>query len=193
MRSSCPCPAPTCTMPCVPRGCMQVRAIVVVRSGADGVECEVVSATEHEIRVSVHGTSEPAPEPDVTLFAGLTKGHKMDLTVEKCVEIGVARHSPRLLRALDRPARRGQSAQTRHALAARRPAAAAQSQRSFVPEVEAPISWWRSSERIAEYRCRPRRVGGVQTASRWEMRRDPCPLTDAVAVLVGPEGGLTCR
>jgi 16S rRNA (uracil1498-N3)-methyltransferase len=145
---------------------------------------------EHEVRLdrlggrlaeaSVLSSRRPARESalDLVLAPALLKGAKMDLVVEKAVELGVRRIAPFVSRhALGQGARIDRW--RRIALAA-----AKQSGRTAVPEVDPPRALgdllrtgWPGLKLIA-----------------WEGERD-APLTTlpehaaAVVVIVGPEGG----
>jgi 16S rRNA (uracil1498-N3)-methyltransferase len=148
------------------------------------------TGTEHEVRierVGGHGADaiiltshHPARESplDLTLVPALLKGAKMDFVIEKATELGVRRVVPLQSRyALDRGGR--VERWRRIALAA-----AKQSGRTHVPEVDAPAP-------IADVIARA--WPGLRLMA-WEGERE-APLTalparaDAVVVLVGPEGG----
>ena len=62
-----------------------------------GHVCEVcVLAAEEPISVELVARAEPRKEPRVLLVQGLAKGDKMDLIVEKAVEVGVSEIVPAL-------------------------------------------------------------------------------------------------
>lgn len=134
------------------------------------------------------------PSPAVTLVQGLAKGEKMDAVVRQATEIGVSRVVPlaaeRSVVRLDE--RRAAARLDRWRRIASE--AAKQSQRAEVPEIT-PVS------RIEEL---PAVLGGARVAVCWEDAEDapgihaaiggaaPGPA-GAVAVVVGPEGGLTAE
>jgi 16S rRNA (uracil1498-N3)-methyltransferase len=153
-------------------------------------ECDVESVTPHELRVVVAGSRAPVPEPHVTLFAGVTKGHKMDLTVEKSVEIGVAAIVPVMSeRSIVRWSAE-KAAEKRERWQRVAASAAAQSRRQFVPEIESPIRLEDVVGRVSDYSV---------FMVAWEDGGDarvsdvvaPLGAGEPAAVLVGPEGGLT--
>jgi 16S rRNA (uracil1498-N3)-methyltransferase len=147
---------------------------------------------EHEVRLerlggrvaeaSILGSRRPARESslDLVLAPALLKGTKMDLVVEKAVELGVRRIAPFLSqRAL------GQGARTerwrRIALAA-----AKQSARTAVPQVDAPVP--------LDTLVRTPWPGLRLLAWEGEHEQPVAALpaeTAAVVVVVGPEGGFT--
>lgn len=163
--------------------------------GSDARAWEFVIGTI--ARDAAHGTpvrvSTPRPGPRVTLIQGLAKGDKMDLVIEKAVELGVDAIHPvvfeRSVVRLDE--RKAVARGERFRRIAH--AAARQSQRDHVPNVTDPIHErdlvallsafdvvlvaWEGAEGVP----------GVRDALR---RADVQP--DArVALVVGPEGGLT--
>lgn len=135
--------------------------------------------------------------PAVTLVQGLAKGEKMDAVVRQATEIGVSRVVPlaaeRSVVRLDE--RRAAARLDRWRRIASE--AAKQSQRAEVPEIT-PVS------RIEEL---PAVLGGARVAVCWEDAEDapgihaaiggatpgPGPVVTPVAVVVGPEGGLTAE
>ena len=54
-------------------------------------ECEILSISKEEVLCKIISKSESSSEPNikVTLFQGLPKAQKMDIIVQKCVEIGI--------------------------------------------------------------------------------------------------------
>jgi 16S rRNA (uracil1498-N3)-methyltransferase len=135
----------------------------------------------HGAEATIVATRTPPREAtlDLTLAPALLKGTKMDLVVEKATELGVRRIVPMISeRALGRGAR----IERWRRIAV---AAAKQSGRTRVPEVEAPVA-------LAELVRRP--WPGLRLVA-WEDEHD-VPLTalsaraDAVVAVLGPEGGL---
>jgi len=131
-----------------------------------------------------------APRPEsplaLTLIQGVCRGERMDLVVQKAVELGAARILP-VLTARSVPRLDGARAARRHAhWQAVAAAAAEQCGRAVVPEVAPPSP------------LREALAGATLPAVRYLL--DPAagagpralpPLGAAAALLVGPEGGLT--
>jgi 16S rRNA (uracil1498-N3)-methyltransferase len=124
------------------------------------------------------------------LFAGVTKGHKMDLTVEKSVEIGVAAIVPVMSeRSIVRWSAE-KAAEKRERWQRVAASAAAQSSRQFIPAIESPVALEDVVERVGDF---------AAFMVAWEDSGDalvsdvlaPLGADELVAVLVGPEGGLT--
>ena len=164
--------------------------IVVVAAGA----ARVVRLTQ--VGEAVRGVvlaEVPAPAlPRVTLVQALVKGEKMDTVIRQTTELGVTRVVPfdaeRSVVRLDAAKADSRAARWRRVAAE----AAKQSQRTDIPEVTTPVP-------AAE-------VPGILTADVvlvcWEEEGAALGIGDAlsaagagagtsVAVIVGPEGGLT--
>jgi 16S rRNA (uracil1498-N3)-methyltransferase len=132
---------------------------------------------------------ESEPSLKITLFQGLPKNDKMELIIQKCVELGVYDIVPvqterSVARINDKS---GRKADRWHNIAE---AAAKQCGRGFVPEVSEPVTFKSAVERAVE----------LKTAfMAYENERDfgiaqffaSCPAMDAVGVFIGPEGGFT--
>lgn len=132
-------------------------------------------------------------EPRVTLFQGLAKGDKLDLVVEKLTEIGVAAIVPvafaRSVVRLDAERAAKRTERLRRVAAA----AAKQSQRAFVPSVAEPVD-------VSDL---PALLSGFDLALvAWEDAEGAPGIAEAfraarlgadaaIAMVVGPEGGLT--
>lgn len=75
------------------RNVLRLKAMDRIEVSCDGTNylCEIVEITKEYVKaniVSIYiGISEPSI--NITLFQGLTKASKMDLVIQKCVEIGV--------------------------------------------------------------------------------------------------------
>ncbi|MBN1192379.1 MAG: 16S rRNA (uracil(1498)-N(3))-methyltransferase [Coriobacteriia bacterium] len=166
---------------------------IVMVSGGRG---RIVRLTEVGERVSGAVVGElPAPQlPRVTLVQGLAKGEKMDAVIRQVTEIGVSRVVPfaaaRSVVKLD-PARAVARAERWRRIAAE---AAKQSQRANVPTVTDPV----------EASGLPGLLEGSLVLVCWEEATGLPGIGEAlqllaserdtdVAVVVGPEGGLTAE
>ena len=130
-----------------------------------------------------------AAGPRITLYQGLPKGDKMDLILQKATELGVAEIVPfAAARSVPR-VRKGEenvrlARWQRIALEAAR-----QSGRTSIPTV----SWGGGLEEVL------RRSGDAAKLLLWEEERDNrlketlarLPLPETIALIIGPEGGLT--
>jgi 16S rRNA (uracil1498-N3)-methyltransferase len=165
--------------------------IVVVDPTAIAFDVEVAAADREGVTGLVVAALPARPLPVVTLLLGMPKGGKADLVVEKATEIGVTRILPVVTaRSVVRPEETAPKRVERWRRIAA--AAAAQSQRTSIPVVEAPVGFEAALVAVASFdRC----------LVAWEESADPgiggalagAAANDSVAVLVGPEGGLTAE
>ena len=177
-----------------------IRNVLRMRTGeevliADGqgaeYRCKLTELGENEVRAQIlwklDGNAELASA--VTLFQGLPKSDKMDLIVQKCVELGVDRIVPvstkRAVVKLD--AKKEQTRLKRWNTISE--SAAKQSGRGVIPEVSGVMSFGKALEEAkkldvllipyerAEHMAETRRVMG-------EIRPG-----QSVGIFIGPEGG----
>lgn len=148
--------------------------------------CTIVAVEKERVALSVDAAAPSSSEPSlaVTLYMGLPKGDKMELIIQKAVELGVTAIVPvatsRCIVKLD-----GKDAAKKQARWQRIAAeAAGQSGRGIIPIVETPISW---KEALA-------RFGTEQTLLCYEGGGAPIgtlvtPADTTVSLVIGPEGG----
>ena len=148
--------------------------------------CTVTAVEKERVTLSVDAATPSSSEPSlaVTLYMGLPKGDKMELIIQKCVELGVTAIVPvamsRCIVKLD-----GKDAAKKQArwqkIAAE---AAGQSGRGIIPTVETPITWKQALARFAtEYTLLCYEGGGAPIGQL------VTPDHKAVSLVVGPEGG----
>ena len=171
---------------------MRTEEEVLIADG-QGAEyrCKLIELSENEVRAQIlwklDGNAELASA--ITLFQGLPKSDKMDLIVQKCVELGVDRIVPvstkRAVVKLD--AKKEQTRLKRWNTISE--SAAKQSGRGVIPEVSGVMSFGKALEEAkkldvllipyerAEHMAETRRVMG-------EIRPG-----QSVGIFIGPEGG----
>jgi len=131
------------------------------------------------------------PKVRVTLYQGLPKGQKLELVIQKCVELGIARIVPVIT---DRVVVKLDSGDAeRKALRWRKIAeeAAKQSGRGIIPEITVPIDFRRACDESQD---------SVKVIL-WEMERENSlrrvlegrGKSQRISVLIGPEGGLSVK
>lgn len=154
-------------------------------SGTD-YGCRITSLTDGEVQAQVLYRTPTASEPtvSVTLYQGLPKSEKMDLIVQKCVEIGITRIVPvGMARSIVKlNAAEGAKKQARWQKIAA--SAAEQSGRGIVPEVAEPISFKQMLAAVEQERTITFYEGGGRPLSELVNAE-----TKAVSLVVGPEGG----
>jgi 16S rRNA (uracil1498-N3)-methyltransferase len=135
---------------------------------------EILDRTEHR-----------RPRPEVAVYQGAAKGHKVDGVVERLAELGVAAvqvYSSR--RAVVRWDDKGERLRLRWASIAQ--AAAKQAHSPWLVETGSPLDWGDLTRRVAEE---------SSAIVLWEgaslpLRTALLDGVDRVALVVGPEGGL---
>lgn len=176
------------------RNVLRMRAdeevLIADGQGAE-YRCKLIELNENEVRAQIlwklDGNAELASA--ITLFQGLPKSDKMDLIVQKCVELGVNRIVPvstkRAVVKLD--AKKEQTRLKRWNTISE--SAAKQSGRGVIPEVSGVMSFGKALEEAkkldvllipyerAEHMAETRRVMG-------EIRPG-----QSVGIFIGPEGG----
>ena len=162
-------------------------------NGVDGKEyrCGIDSFTEDEVLCSLRFIKEDGMElpARVTLFQGLPKGDKMELIVQKTVELGIARIVPvttkRSVVKLDEKKALARTARWQSIAEA----AAKQSRRGIVPAVEKACSLKEALEQAADMDVKlmpyELSVGMARTRQLIEAVRPG----QKIAVFIGPEGG----
>jgi 16S rRNA (uracil1498-N3)-methyltransferase len=176
----------------------KIRVVLRMQSGAaiEAVDSAGVSyagtITVEADAVSVHldAVLERAVEPElrITIAQGVPKGQKMDFAIEKATEVGVAAFVP-FFSARTAGEHVGAAKLERWRRIAR--SAAAQSGRTFIPEVADPIAWPALLERFGSY---------DRVLIAWEVAdRDPLWVrlpaivagAKSLLAVIGPEGGLS--
>ena len=146
-----------------------------------------ITAVEKErvtLLVNAAAPSYSEPSLAVTLYMGLPKGDKMELIIQKAVELGVTAIVPvataRCIVKLD-----GKDAAKKQArwqkIAAE---AAGQSGRGIIPVVETPISWKAALSRFERSKTLLCYEGGGAPIGKLVS-----PADEAISLVVGPEGG----
>lgn len=154
-------------------------------SGTD-YGCRIISLTDGEVQAQVlyRTPTESEPTVAVTLYQGLPKSEKMDLIVQKCVEIGITRIVPvGMARSIVKlNAAEGAKKQARWQKIAA--SAAEQSGRGIVPEVAEPISFRQLLSAVSQENTVTFYEGGGRPLSEL-VSGD----TQSVSLVIGPEGG----
>lgn len=172
--------------------------VAVVDAARDYFECEVVSFDANGLVVRIAQRLDAPARPSVVLVQGLAKGEKMDSVVRHATEVGVVGIVPmaceRSVVRLD--ARKAASRAERWRTIAK--SAAMQSGRADVPEVAEVCTPATAAELVAGATAvlvcweEAPLSATIARAVRTALEQSVTPAVDArVAVVVGPEGGLT--
>ncbi len=166
---------------------------VSVFNGVDDREyrCGIEAFTEDEVLLSLRFIKEDGLElgAQVTLFQGLPKGDKMELIVQKTVELGVHRIVPvatkRAVVKLDEKKAQAKTARWQGIAEA----AAKQSRRGIVPQVERVCSF---REALAQAEGMDVRLMPYELSEGMDRTRQLIESVrpgQKIAVFIGPEGG----
>lgn len=174
--------------------------VSVVDAARDYFECEIVSADGGDIEVRIAQRMDVERRgPEVVLVQGIAKGEKMDDVIRHATEVGVAGFIPlassRCVVKLDE--KKAASRVARWQAIAK--SAAMQSGRLAVPEVSAPMTVKQVAEALEGATCvlvcweECPATSTISQAIGKGMAM--CAMRDAdearIAVVVGPEGGLS--
>lgn len=156
--------------------------------------CVVESFEEETVECSLCFIKEAETElpADIYLFQGLPKADKLEMVIQKSVELGVFKVVPvachRSVVKLD--AKKGEKKTARWQQIAE--AAAKQSKRSVVPQVTAPKSFKEAID-FASQNCNvcllPYELADVSTIEKTKKLISSVKPGDSIAVFIGPEGG----
>ena len=128
----------------------------------------------------------PEPHTKITLFQGLPKGSKLDVVVQKCVEVGVTTVAPFMSGRC--------VAQTEKSVRLNRIAyeAAKQSHRGAIPTVEGALSWQELCARIEKFPLAVVLWEDEHGRTLKQVLKQNAPCKE-LALIVGPEGGFSAE
>ena len=177
-----------------------IRNVLRMRAGeellaADGqgseYRCILRELQDSEIRAEICrrlGSSAELPSR-ITLFQGLPKGDKMDLIIQKCVELGVFRVVPmttkRTVVKLD--AKKEESRRKRWTAVSE--SAAKQSGRGIIPEISGVKSFREAVEEAGELDVCLIPYEKAENMARTREILSGIPAGASIGVFIGPEGG----
>ncbi len=151
--------------------------------------CAVTSVTDEAVNVEILSQKPCENEPNVrvALFQALTKGDKMELIIQKAVELGAAEIVPVLTsRCVSRPEGKSVNKKaSRWQKIARQ--AAMQSRRGIIPAVKPVLSFSRAVQAASDYeKGLLFYEGGGQSVTELLSKE-----TRSIAVFIGSEGGFS--
>lgn len=172
---------------------------ISVSNGADGREyrCGIDEITDREVRCTLRFIKEDGVElpSKVYLFQGLPKGDKMELVIQKTVELGVYEIIPVAMRrcVVKLDGKKSQAKASRWQAVAE--AAAKQSRRGVVPHVHDVMEYGEALEyaknmdvKLVPYEMEDTLDGASGMAGTRKVVSALSP-GQSVAVFIGPEGG----
>ncbi len=172
---------------------------ISVSNGIDGRDyrCGIVNITEDEVQCELRFIKEDGVElpAKVYLFQGLPKGDKMELIIQKMVELGVYEIIPvamqRCVVKLDD--KKAKSKLVRWQGIAE--AAAKQSKRGIVPQIHSVMSYKEALAYAADMDCRlvpyemEESLAGASGMAGTKKLIEAIKPGQSVAIFIGPEGG----
>lgn len=170
---------------------MKPKEKVLISAAGMDYLCEIDKISREEVYLSILKQNEDSMElpVEITLYQGMPKAEKMELIIQKAVELGASRIVPvmtrRVIVKLDEKKARIKVARWQ-AIAE---AAAKQSKRSTVPEVTFPMSFVQALE---ESSSSNQRFIPYELASGMENTRKLLKAVvpgDEISIFIGPEGG----
>lgn len=172
---------------------MKVGEEVAVSNGVDGKEyrCGIAAFEEDRVVLELRFVKEDGLElpSRVHLYQGLPKADKMELIIQKAVELGVYEIIPvetkRAVVKLD--AKKAKQKTERWQAIAE--AAAKQSKRRIIPAVREPISFWKAVEEASSMEVKLIPYELAEGMDRTRERMENLPENADIAVFIGPEGG----
>jgi len=172
---------------------MKVGEEIAVSNGVDGKEyrCGIVKIGEDEVQCRLRFIKEEGVElpSKVYLFQGLPKADKMELIIQKAVELGVYEVIPvatkRAVVKLDEKKAKAKVSRWQGIAEA----AAKQSKRAVIPEVKEAMTW---QEAVAYARTMDVKLIPYELAEGMNVTKsimEGLVPGQSIAVFIGPEGG----
>lgn len=162
-------------------------------------ECVIDRITGQEVALCINSKKPSSNEPSVkvSLFQAVPKSTKLELIIQKCVELGISEIVPVITsRCISRPEKDSFSKKAKRWNAISEEAAK-QSGRGKVPEVYEPLSFEDAIERMKEfdisfmcYECADEKSPNIRaflSASFESILKEDA----SIAFFVGPEGGIS--
>lgn len=160
-------------------------------------DCIIEAFTSDDVTLSVVEKHTGANEPSVSvsLFQGVPKSTKLEMIIQKCVELGISKIYPvAMARCISRPDEKSSEKKTKRWNMISQEAAK-QSGRGVVPEVCDTVSFRDAIKKLKEHdvcflcyeMCDETQDADIKTF----LKRSVSETTGSVAFLVGPEGGIS--
>ena len=163
--------------------------------------CVLEEVTKQSVTARIEDKQKNATEPvyRVTLYQGIPKGSKLDVTVQKCIELGVSRIAPVFMKR-SVTSDKGNYGKKTDRLRAIAEAAAKQCGRGMIPPVEDAITFTEMMEDLAHYPLvvfpyeneNGETLKDALLAARSEgvlpAEGEPAEPVE-IALVIGPEGG----
>ena len=162
------------------------RIRVSTRDGR-GYFCEVTELTDIFVRADILEQDEEGTE--IYLFQGLPKSDKMELIIQKAVELGVYEVIPVAMKncVMKLDEKKAKSKITRWQAIAE--SAAKQSKRSLIPKIHMPVTYKEAAAMAAEMDVRLVPYENERGMAATKEAVEQIKKGQSIAVFIGPEGG----
>lgn len=166
------------------------RIRVSTRDGR-GYFCEVTELTDIYVRADILKQDEEGTELPckIYLFQGLPKSDKMELIIQKAVELGVYEVIPVAMKncVMKLDEKKAKSKITRWQAIAE--SAAKQSKRSLIPKIHMPVTYKEAAAMAAEMDVRLVPYENERGMAATKEAVEQIKKGQSIAVFIGPEGG----
>lgn len=168
--------------------------LTVVLGGGVEALCEVHELLKSSVTLKIKDAHTSVSEPPfrITLYQSVSKGERMELTIQKCVELGVTKIVPvfssRCVVRPDEPKKQKSKTERWQKIALE---AARQSGRGIIPEVVEPVNFTQAvkmADETADIVLFPWEEEHGLTLKEALSQIDKDKISE-IAVFIGPEGG----
>lgn len=153
--------------------------------------CHISSILDDEVIAAIDSADETGTELDnhIVLYQGLPKGDKMELIIQKAVELGVSEIVPVAMKncVVKLDDKKAKSKVTRWQAIAE--SAAKQSKRSLIPEVKMPMSYKEAVAYAKELDVKLVPYENEHGMAGTKAAMEQIKKGESIAVFIGPEGG----
>lgn len=153
--------------------------------------CHISSILDDEVIAAIDSADETGTELDnhIVLYQGLPKGDKMELIIQKAVELGVSEIVPVAMKncVVKLDDKKAKSKVTRWQAIAE--SAAKQSKRSLIPEVKMPMSYKEAVAYAKKLDVKLVPYENEHGMAGTKAAMEQIKKGESVAVFIGPEGG----
>ena len=166
---------------------MNLGDAITAVDGGYVYSCRIASIKKDEVIADIADSAVADTEPSVavTLFQGIPKADKMELIIQKAIELGINRIVPVITeRSIPVP---GENKVERWKKISE--AAAKQSGRGIIPEIHTPVSFEKASEMLEQL---------DERYAAWELETETSASTvfsaslgETAGIIIGPEGGFS--
>lgn len=153
--------------------------------------CHISSILDDEVIAAIDSADETGTELDnhIVLYQGLPKGDKMELIIQKAVELGVSEIVPVAMKncVVKLDDKKAKSKVTRWQAIAE--SAAKQSKRSLIPEVKMPMSYKEAVAYAKKLDVKLVPYENEDGMAGTKAAMEQIKKGESIAVFIGPEGG----